>query len=86
MYAGTNCEIEATTCNTVRVKHFSDELGAFKEVPIGSALTSYNHPSKRECFILCINESLIFGDRLKSSLFNSNQIRAHDTTVLDVPK
>ena len=86
MCAGANCKVESTIGHTVRVKPFSDELGAFEEVPIGSVLTAYTHPSTGECFILRFNEALIFGDKLKSSLLNPNQIRAHGATVSDVPK
>ena len=86
MCAGSNCKIESTTGHTVRVKPFSEELGAIEEVPIGSVLTAYTHPSTGECFILRFNEALIFGDRLQSSLINPNQIRAHGATVSDVPK
>ena len=86
MCAGCNCKTESTSGHTVRVKPFSEELGAIEEVPIGSVLTAYTHPSTGECFILRFNEALIFGNRLQSSLINPNQIRAHGATVSDVPK
>ena len=82
IYAGSNYKTKYTTGLIVRVKPFSDHLGKIEVVPIGSVLTSYVHPSSGESFILRFNEALIFGDRLKSSLINPNQIRAHPQSLM----
>ena len=84
--AGSNCKIETTTYQTVRVKPFSDDMGTIEKVIICSVRTVYVHPSSGELFVLRFNEALIFGDRRKSSLINPNQIKVHDATVSDFPR
>ena len=87
MCAGANCKTLSLKHGiTVRVKPFSDDLGTIEEVPIGTAATAYVHPKTGETIILVFNEALIFGDKLKSSLINPNQMRSHGVTVSDVPK
>mgnify|MGYP001233249372 CR=1 FL=1 len=39
-----------------------------------------------EQLILECNEALVFGDRLKSSLINPNQLRANGVTVSDISR
>lgn len=71
---------------SIRVKSFSDDLGTVEEVPIGLVLISYVYPLWYNTFIIIFNEVLLFWDKLKYFLINSNQIREYRASVYDVPK
>ena len=75
MRAGSSCKILALIPGiTARLKLFSDDMGAIKEVAIGTVATSYVHPISGERFTLIFHEALIFEGTLKSSLMNLNQM------------
>ena len=71
MFAGASCKtLVIRLGKAVRVKPFSDNLGAIEKLPIWTVDTSYVHPISGERFTLIFHEALIFEDTLKSSLIN----------------
>ena len=69
----------------VSVAGFSPELKSIK-VPIGSAATTYVDAKHGKSYLLILHECLSFGNRLKQSLLNPNQMRMHGLIVDDTPK
>ena len=54
-------------------------------VPITKVATLFTSPTTGELFILVLNQALYFGDLLKHSLLNPNQLRDAGLKVNDVP-
>jgi hypothetical protein len=82
--AGANWSLYQLTDETCDVVPFSDDLGATKNIPIGTCATLIVTKSGRE-FILWGHEMLWFGNRLQHSLINPNQIRYNRGRVQDDP-
>ena len=61
----------------VDVSPFSDDYAPIKKVPIAQCATAWTDPDSGVVWILVFNEALYFGDKLKNSLTNPNQIRSH---------
>ena len=56
------------------------------DMKIGTIETVHTHPSTRQNFVWILNQDLIFRDRIHSSIFTPNQMKAHRVIVSDVPK
>ena len=67
-------------------KTFSDECAAMPNIKVGIVGTIYTNPTSGEAFISIINQSLIFGDKISSSLLTPIHMRPHGLTASDVPK
>jgi len=74
------------TNRVVEVAPFSDSWQAMEEIPIIRAALAYDDPVTGETFILMVGQALYFGDKLKHTLLNPNQMRANGVIVDDVPR
>ena len=52
-------------------------------VPIVSGATAWDDPVTGQTYILVINESLYYGNKMDHSLINPNPIRAHGIPLSD---
>jgi len=84
--AGPEFRVLALTGETVNVHPYNDEYEPVEDVPIASVETAYTCPDTGETIILVGHQHLYFGDRLKHSLWNPNQLRHGGTRVFDCPK
>jgi hypothetical protein len=81
--AGRNflmCEFDGTTCE---VSPFTDEYQAMKDIPVVSAATAWTDDESGETIILWFNQILWYGDKLRHSLINPNQLRHYGISVCD---
>ena len=76
----------ATTGRTVNVRPYSKEYDPITNVPIATAATAWDDPTTGLTYCLVLHECLFFGDRLKHSLLNPNQLRCHGIRVDDTPR
>jgi hypothetical protein len=83
--AGVNFVILDTTCKSVDVHSYSNELDVLTNIPIATVGTVWTQPVTGELYLLVINQCIFFGDRLKHSLICPNQLRSHGVVVNDVP-
>jgi hypothetical protein len=83
--AGAACLLVAHNGQKVSVQPYSSEYKPIRDVPIATVATMWCDPASGECYILVIHEALYFGDRLKTTLLNPNQLRARGLIVQDVP-
>ena len=51
------------------------------KVPVASITTLYEGPQLGHCYILFFNQALDFGNKIKTSLLNLNQLRDHGMQV-----
>ena len=66
------------------VAPYHDEYKLMK-VKIAMITTLWEDLTDRQLYILLIHEALYFGDCLKQTLLNPNQLQAHGLLVEDVP-
>ena len=72
------------TNRTADVYPYSDAYEPIENVPIVSGATAYDHPNGNT-YILVFNESLYYGQQMKHSLINPNQIRFNGLDFWDNP-
>ena len=83
--AGANfLRIDFGESHTTNVYGFNGAKAA--NVPITTAATLYQNKDTGAVYILVLQEVLFFGDRLKSSLLNPNQLRFGSSKVNDIPR
>jgi hypothetical protein len=81
--AGKNflmCKFDGMTCE---VSPFTDEYQAMKEILVVSAATAWTDDESGETVILWFNQILWYGDKLRHSLINPNQLRHYGISVCD---
>ena len=81
---GMNFTVLSYTSRTVNVYPYDDSYTPITNVPIVIGATTYHHGDGNS-YILIINEALYYGQRLKHSLLNPNQIRHHGVGYWDNP-
>jgi len=84
--AGPEYRVLSFTGEKVNVHPYNDEYEPVEDVPIAMVETTYTCPDTGETIILVGHQHLYFGDRLKHSLWNPNQLRHGGTKVFDCPK
>jgi hypothetical protein len=84
--AGSNMAVLDLTGEKVNVLPFSDTMEAVQDVPIATCVTIWEDPSNGAAWMLVIHEALYFGEALKDSLLNPNQLRAAGVIVNDAPQ
>jgi len=83
--AGMNCLLIEYDGRVVTVSPYHDEYEPMR-VKIATVATLWEDPRDGQSYILVIHEALYFGDRLKQTLLNPNQMRANGLIVEDVPR
>ena len=87
--AGSNCVVLDLTGKVAKVSPFCEDDSTsttFDDIPIATVATAYHCPLTGKTYILVINESLYFGDKMTHSLLCPNQLRAHGVKVDDCPR
>jgi hypothetical protein len=85
--AGLNTVVLDLTGKVVSVSPFCDtEYQSIEDVPVATVATAYDCPITGKVYILVINEALYLGDKMRNTLLNPNQLRAHGVQVQDCPK
>ena len=82
---GNNFVILSYTNKTADVYPYDDLYTPLKNVPIVLGATAYDDPISGNTFILVFNESLYYGEKLKHSLINPNQVRHNLVGFWDNP-
>lgn len=83
--AGINCRPLVFTGQQWEVKGFSDDFELLTDIPVATVATAWCDGIGGPTYILILNETLYFGDKLNHSLLNPNQIRHHGIRVHDYP-
>jgi hypothetical protein len=83
--AGPNFRISEYTGEHCDVTPYSYDYKPMKNVPIVNASTAFTNELTGETIILQFNQVLWYGNKLKMSLMNPNQIRHFGLTVSDDP-
>ena len=73
------------TDDIVDVKGFLPELDKIADIPIVQMATAYDHETEGT-LILIFNQPLYFGEKMKHSIINPNQLQANYLIVADVLK
>uniref|UniRef100_A0A7S4AMF1 Uncharacterized protein n=1 Tax=Pseudo-nitzschia australis TaxID=44445 RepID=A0A7S4AMF1_9STRA len=73
----------ADVLHFVNVSPFSDDYAPIKKVPIAQCATAWTDPESGVVWILVFDEALYFGDKVRNSLINPNQIRSHAFNKVD---
>ena len=81
---GPNFAVMHQTGRYCSVKGFSDEL-AMDEIPIVNAVTVLENHWTGQSNLLVVNQGLFFGDKIKTSLLNPQQLRSNGVIVQDNP-
>ena len=71
---------------TCSVEPFLETYQPVTEIPVGTCITAYDDPASGQTFILQFHQALFFGNKMKVSLLNPNQMRLAGNTVNDCPK
>ena len=85
---GSNCYPEFFTGEIVDVRPFSDKYQPMMNIPVCRGVTAVDIKTGvfgRETVLLVFNQALWFGDALKHTLVNPNQVRAHGISLCDDP-
>ena len=80
---GKNYVILKNTSRTAEVYAYDTSIKPLEGVPIVSGATAYDDLETNMTFILAINESLYYGNKLDHSLINRNQVRAYGIDFWD---
>uniref|UniRef100_A0A7S4ELG1 Uncharacterized protein n=1 Tax=Pseudo-nitzschia australis TaxID=44445 RepID=A0A7S4ELG1_9STRA len=67
----------------VDISPFLDDYAPIKKVPIAQCATAWTDPESGVVWILVFDEALYFGDKVRNSLINPNQIRSHAFNKVD---
>jgi hypothetical protein len=81
--AGSNFILLSLTRRTADVFPYDSRYEPLLNVPIVTAATAYDDPDTGQTYILVLNECLYYGNKLKHSLINPNQLRFGGTAVWD---
>ena len=73
------------TGETCDVTPYSDEYEPAKDIPICTGATAYRNMETGAVTVLIVHQALWFGNKLKHSLINPNQIRANGFGLSDDP-
>jgi hypothetical protein len=73
-------EFDGTTCE---VTPFTNQYQSMKNIPIVSAVMAWTDGETGETIILLFHQVLWYGDKLKHSLINPNQLRHRGIPVCD---
>ena len=85
--AGSNTVVLDLTGKVVSVEPFCEaEYQSMQDIPVATVATAYDCSVTGKVHILVINEALYFGDKMKNTLLNPNQLRANGIQVNDCPK
>ena len=84
--AGRNTLLVSDDGRQMTVHPYSGEYKPIQDVSIATVATMWIHPENGQPYILMINETLYFGDRVDVTLLNPNQLRANGIKVEDVPR
>ena len=79
-----NCLLIEYEGRVITVAPYHDECKLMK-VKIVTVAALWEDPKHRQLYILLIHEALYFGDHLKQTLLNLNQLQAHSLLVEDAP-
>jgi hypothetical protein len=82
--AGPNCLKISEEGTKVKVYGY-DRSKASEDIPIATVATLWNDPDDGQPYILVIHEALYFGEKIKDTLLNPNQLRANGLIVEEVP-
>jgi hypothetical protein len=74
-YTGRICEVHP----------YHPKYKPTQNVPVVKGVTAYDDKITGKTFIICINQGLYFGNEMKHSLLNQNQIRSNGVVVNDCP-
>ena len=74
-YSGLYCDLQP----------FPDDYSATKNIPIGRCVSKFVHPETGKSVILDMPQALYFGNKLRHSLLNPNQIRHFGVSLCDDP-
>ena len=83
-YGSANCLLIEYEGRVIMVTPYHNEYKLMK-VKIAMVTTLWEDPKDGQLYILLIHEALYFGDHLKQTLLNPNQLQAHGLLVKDVP-
>ena len=83
--AGAGFQLLGTPLKTCTVAPFIDSYAPLDEISMGTCITAWNDPFTHETFVLAFHQSLFFGEKLKHSLINPNQLRKNGLEVNDCP-
>ena len=82
---GSNFVALYFTGQCVDVTPFSKEYAATTNIPVAQGATAYTDKQTGITYILIVNEGLWFGNRMKHSLINPNQLRKFGIDLCDDP-
>jgi len=82
---GMNFKPLLYTGQVCQVSGFSDSLPTIDDVEVCQAATAYTDEETGITYILVVNQGLWFGDRMKQSLLNPNQVRHYGHRLSDNP-
>ena len=82
---GSNFLILNMTTRTADVYPYDDSYAPVANVPIVSGATAWTDPHDNITYILVFHESLYYGNKLKHSLINPNQLRHNGIDFWDNP-
>ena len=83
--AGKNYRLLEETGFYADVSPYSEEYAPIENIPIATVATAYTSGSTGETVILVGHQHLYFGERMKHSLLNPNQLRHYGGKVHDCP-
>ena len=81
---GSNFVALYFTGQCVDVTPFSKEYAATTNIPVAQGATAYTDKQTGITYILIVNEGLWFGNRMKHSLINPNQLRKFGIDLCDI--
>ena len=82
--SSANCLLIKFEGHTVTVTPYHDKYEPMK-VKIAMVATLWEDPKDGQLYILLIHEALYFGDHLKQTLLNPNQLQSHGLIVEEAP-
>ena len=82
---GKNFSILEYTRRTTEFYAYEKSLKPIEGVPIMNGTTDWDNPVTQHTYILVINEALYYGNKLKHSLINPNQVRSYGLNIWDNP-
>ena len=83
--AGPNFRVIEATGESADVVPYNDGYEARTDIPIVTTATAWTNPESGETLVLDFNQLLWFGNDMKNSLINPNQLRHFGRSVCDDP-
>jgi hypothetical protein len=74
-YTGQVCEVHP----------YHPKYKPTQNIPVVKGVTAYDDEKTGKTYILCVNQGLYFGNDMKHSLLNQNQMRSNGVIVDDCP-